>query len=237
MSGGRPAEGEAGGDLQSQVLADGGAGPGAGVLDMELRSLASVPGPVPGPGVERVLEQAERGRRDVAQVGKAEWPSLLHGPDRGFVGEPGRQIGACLRAVLRLDLVPGDDQGDVVPGGVALPLPVDADALAGGLGDQDGQVEPGEQPGGERVRAGGAIDDDVLARPVDQVVEVEINRAGFGVVARDAESSSANGPVASSRAPHGVPTARSCTGSGAVEPKGAASLGRAASSSPWRPPS
>ena len=74
-----------------------------------------------------------------------------------------------------LYLVPDEGEGGVVAGGVALPLPVDADALAGGLGDQDAQVEAGEQPGGEGVCAGCAVDDRELARPVDEVVEVQLD--------------------------------------------------------------
>ena len=48
-------------------------------------------------------------------------------------------------------------------------------------------VEAGEQAGGEGVGAGGHVDDDVLAGPVDQVVEVELDRAELGVVAGHAE--------------------------------------------------
>jgi hypothetical protein len=83
---------------------------------------------------------------------------LFHGPDRGLVADAGKQgPGGVLaeegRVLWSLHFVPDKGQGWVVAGGVVPPLPVDADALAGGLGDQDGQVEAGEQARGERAAA------------------------------------------------------------------------------------
>ncbi len=48
-------------------------------------------------------------------------------------------------------------------------------------------VEAGEQPGGERVGAGGHVDDDVLAGGVEQVVEEQLDRSELGVEAGHAE--------------------------------------------------
>jgi hypothetical protein len=51
------------------------------------------------------------------------------------------------------------------------------------LAHQHRQVEAGEQTRRKRVGARGHVDHDVLAGPVDQVVEVELHRAGLRVVA------------------------------------------------------
>src|ERR1017187_3385247 len=85
----------------------------------------------------------------VAGVGEAERAALFHGAHGWLVAEAGQQrlarVLAQERAVtVALDLVADDGHGDVVAGGVALPLPPDADALAGGLGAQEGEVEAGE---------------------------------------------------------------------------------------------
>ncbi|MGX1478762.1 UNVERIFIED_CONTAM: hypothetical protein RKD50_007570 [Streptomyces canus] len=66
-------------------------------------------------------------------------------------------------------------------------LAVDRDALAGGFGHQEGEVEAGEQARGEGIRAGRHVDDDVLTGTVDQVVEVQLHPAQLGVVAGDAQ--------------------------------------------------
>src|ERR1022692_15416 len=179
-------------DLGGEVLAGGGAGPGAGVPEVELGGLAGELRPVPDPGVCCLLERGEGGAGMVAEVGEAERAALFHGAPGWLVAEAGQQrlarVLAQERAVtVALDLVADDGHGDVVAGGVALPLPVDADALAGRLGDQEGEVEAGEHAGGERLGACGAVDYHVLARPVGEVVEVQLGRAGLGVVAGHAE--------------------------------------------------
>jgi CIC family chloride channel protein len=56
-------------DLRGQVNARGGAGPGAGVPDVEFGRLPAVPGPVPALPVDGVPQRAERGQGPGAEVG------------------------------------------------------------------------------------------------------------------------------------------------------------------------
>ena len=95
------AEGEVRVDLGREVLAGGGAGPGAGVPQMELGGLAGVPVPVPGLRVQPVLDDAESGPGGGAEVGEGEGPALLHGADRRLVAKPGQQVIAGLLAQER----------------------------------------------------------------------------------------------------------------------------------------
>ena len=111
-----------------------------------------------------------------------------------------------LHVGLVVDLVADHAHPHAEVAGVADVLPVDADAAQGRLADQERQVEPGEQAGGERVGAGGHVHHDVLARPVDEVVEQQLDRADLGVVAGHAEVlRRRTAPVTASRTP---PTSR-----------------------------
>jgi hypothetical protein len=186
------AEGEVRVDLGGEILACGGTGPCASVLQVELNGLACVHLPVSRLGVQRVVQDTEPGPGLPGEVSQAESAALLHGPHRGLVPEPGDEVIARVLAEERyvlvgLHLISRQHHGDVVASGVSLPLPVHAEALAGGLGDQDGQVEASEQPGRERVSPGSAVHHHILAGTVNEVVEVQLDRAGLGVVAGHAE--------------------------------------------------
>jgi hypothetical protein len=91
-------EGETGVNLGGEVLARGGAGPGTGVPDVEIGSPANVPGLVLVLRVQGHLQDIEPGSAGAGQLVKAEGPSLLHGPERGLVAEPGQQVIARLLA-------------------------------------------------------------------------------------------------------------------------------------------
>jgi len=83
----------------------------------------------------------------------------------------------------RLDLVAHDRDVDPVVTGVVGVLPVDGHAFPCRLDHQEHNVEPREQTAGERVRPCGHVHDDVLPGPVDEVVEVQLDRSGLAVIA------------------------------------------------------
>lgn len=60
-------------------------------------------------------------------------------------------------------------------------------ALAGGFGDKEGEIKPCEHAGRERFGTCGAIHYDVLAGRVDQVIQVQLDGAGLGVIAGNAD--------------------------------------------------
>jgi len=135
-------EGEVRVDLGGEVLACGGAGPCAGVLQVELNGVTCVGLPVFWLGVWCVVQDRERGPGLPGEVGQAESAALLHGPHRGLVPQPGEEVVARvlaekLHVLAGLHLISRQHHGDVIADGVSLPLPVHAEALAGGLGDQD----------------------------------------------------------------------------------------------------
>ena len=155
---------------------------------MEFHRLPGVLRPVLDLGVHRGLQGGKPGPGADSEVAQAERAALLHRPHRRLVTEPGEQVAAGVLAQerhvqLALHLVAGDREGHVEPGGVVPPLPVHPHPLAGRLGDQDGQVEPGEHARGERLRARGAVHHHVLPGAVDEMVQVQLDRAGLRVIA------------------------------------------------------
>ncbi len=113
---------------------------------------------------------------------------LLHGthpvrvPDR--LQEVVPDFGAEeVEVVLALHLVADDLQDNPEVLGVLLVLAIDGDSLPGRFGDEERDVEAGEQAGREGVRARGHVDDDILARAVDEMVQAQLHRARLGVVA------------------------------------------------------
>jgi hypothetical protein len=168
---------EPGIDLAGQILPDGAAGPGIRVLQVEVDRGPLIGCPVLDPGVGMGPQHAEQAAVLLFEFRERQLAALLLRADEPRLSEAADQVVADLGAQVRDIVVTGDlvaDDGErhVVPGGVVAVLPVHGHTPPGGLGDEERQVEPGEQPGGERVRAGGHVDHHVLAGPVDQVVEV-----------------------------------------------------------------
>ncbi len=138
---------------------------------------------------QEVSERLATGGLELAEGPR---PPLLRRAHERRQPDPGQQVLADLRAQEAEVVVAGHlvaDHADaysvllrVVP-----VLAVDGDAAPGGLGNQEGHVELGEHAGGERVRAGGLVDHDILALAVEQVVEQQLDRADLGVVAGQAE--------------------------------------------------
>ena len=125
--------------------------------------------------------RARRSGRAPRSAARTQGDGARHGEQRVADLAPGSPV------VGVGDLVAEHAQRDAVTRGVADVLPVDPDAAAGRLADQEGQVEAGEQAGGEGVGARGHVDHDVLARAVEEVVEQQLDRADLGVVAGHAE--------------------------------------------------
>src|ERR1039457_4844491 len=89
---------EAGVDLGGEVFAGGGAGPGARVLEMELRGLAGERRPVLDLGVCCLLERGECLAGVVAEISQAEGVALFHRAHSRLMAEPGPQRLACVLA-------------------------------------------------------------------------------------------------------------------------------------------
>lgn len=158
--------------------------------------------------VRRVLQRLEGQPVGGLQQFEGGRAALLHRPDPVRLPDGDQQVltGLVLEEldVLRaLHLVADDLEGDPEVPRVLLVLAVDGDALAGRFGHQEGHVEAGEHAGGEGVRAGRHVDDDVLVRAVREVVEAELDRADLGVVAGHPEVGLGERPRG--HQPHGLP--------------------------------